>query len=67
MEIQLKDEFEVKWMAGMKLAIEKMILYKYRNHQSIVISSEEGIKVVSGEDLLKYLPHDAQPDSMSLE
>ena len=56
METELKDEFEIKWMAGMKLAIEKMILYKYRNFQSMVISTEEGIKVVSGEDLLKFLP-----------
>ncbi|MEP6796321.1 MAG: hypothetical protein ABJB16_18480 [Saprospiraceae bacterium] len=56
MDTEIKDEIVIKWIAGMKLAIEKMILYKYRNLQSMVISTEDGIKVVSGEDLLKYLP-----------
>ncbi len=56
MDTEIKDEIVIKWIAGMKLAIEKMILYKYRNMQSMVISTEDGIKVVSGEDLLKYLP-----------
>ncbi|HZV71056.1 MAG TPA: hypothetical protein VFG10_15990 [Saprospiraceae bacterium] len=56
METEIKDEIVIKWIAGMKLAMEKMILYKYRNFQSMVISTEDGIKVVSGEDLLKFLP-----------
>lgn len=56
MEPKLQDDFEVKWVRGMKIAIERMILYKYRNFQSMVISTDEGIKIISGEDLLKYLP-----------
>ncbi|MBK9981800.1 MAG: hypothetical protein IPP15_05145 [Saprospiraceae bacterium] len=56
MEAKLQDDFEVKWVRGMKIAIERMILYKYRNFQSMVISTDEGIKIISGEDLLKYLP-----------
>lgn len=56
MDTEIYDDFEVKWLEGMKLAIERMIMYKYRNFQSMVISTDEGIKVISGEDLLKYLP-----------
>lgn len=55
MEQKLKSDLAIKWMQGMKIAFERMVLYKYRNHQSMVISTDEGIKVISGEELKKYM------------
>ncbi|MFZ1677071.1 MAG: hypothetical protein WBP41_14940 [Saprospiraceae bacterium] len=67
MVADLKDDFEAKWVKGMKIANERMILYKYRNFQSMVISTDEGIKVISGEDLLKYLPIEPKVGSDNLK
>ena len=65
-EPKLKSDLANKWMHGMKIAFERMVLYKYRNHQAMVINTEEGIKEVSGEDLLKFLPIESKEGSRPL-
>lgn len=66
MEERLNSELTNKIAEGLRIAIERMIVYKYRNQQSVVISTEEGIRIISGEDLLKYLPIEPKVGSIQL-
>ncbi len=57
MEIHLQSEIANKWLKGIQIATQRMVLYKYRNHQSIVISTKDGIKLISGDELKQFLIH----------
>lgn len=54
MENRLQTELTNKIAEGIKLAIERMIDYKIRNDQAIIVYTEEkGIQKISGAELEK--------------
>lgn len=55
MENRLHSDLTNRIAEGIKRGIEKMIDYKIRNGQSIVISSKPGeIRIISGPELEQY-------------
>lgn len=51
-----KKSFAEAVVEGLDIAFERLVKYKYRNNQVLVVSDKNGKTIeVSGEDLKKYM------------